>query len=427
MNIRQGESICIQRYDNTTIKQPSNNNNYLQHYRKFQEISSEQKTYLIMDDCKYDNNHIAGNTHKGAKQWNEDNYLVWTSLSGSTIVGSVFDGHGGYNGQIASTVARSYTLQWFNDIQDEGMNWSQDEWCIRLKGLFEGIHLTIRDSFMKDEQIAKAGTRTRRRGDKNNDGEMHLDEKGVVRRSTGYPVHGGTTGTVTVLLINSNRSKLVITANVGDSDAIVCLSDGKVSHLSEDHGPDRKSEFLRIKNLDNVLYPSKLLFVYDKENVYRKYECPRVFLDDGAKDPLYVRDPWGNGLRPTNVRYEPAVYAVTPAEITTDVTCIAMTRSLADFYAHQFGLTHEPSVSFRSFNPDEDFQIIVATDGVWDCWHFDGFHQFISATLQNVRSLQECVDISLEESIKKAISNFGSQHFDDASLVLIQSNPFPLK
>merc|ERR1719296_513026 len=50
------------------------------------------------------------------------------------------------------------------------------------------------------------------------------------------------------------------------------------------------------------------------------------------------------GLHPTNVRYEPAVYAVSPGNIYQDATCIAMTRSLGDFYGHQFGLTYIPTI-----------------------------------------------------------------------------------
>ena len=100
-------------------------------------------------------------------------------------------------------------------------------------------------------------------------------------------------------------------------------------------------------------YPTKLLFVYDKANVCRKYECPLVFLDDGTKDPKFVKNPWGNSLRPTNVRYDPAVYAVSPYGVQHDITCIAMTRSLGDFYAHQFGLSHEPDVTFNELDTND--------------------------------------------------------------------------
>ena len=97
---------------------------------------------------------------------------------------------------------------------------------------------------------------------------------------------------------------------------------------AQDHGPDSDTEWRRIHELDAQQYPNKLLFVYDKNNVFKKYTCPRVFRADGVKDPVYVDNPWGMGLHPTNVRYDPAVYAVSGPEVTRDTTCIAMTRSL---------------------------------------------------------------------------------------------------
>lgn len=51
-----------------------------------------------------------------------------------------------------------------------------------------------------------------------------------------------------------------------------------------------------MQDLPSDLYPVKLLFVYDKTNVSRKYECPSVFRDDGVKDPRFVQNPWGNGV-----------------------------------------------------------------------------------------------------------------------------------
>lgn len=52
---------------------------------------------------------------------------------------------------------------------------------------------------------------------------------------------------------------------------------------------------MRVRALPRDQYPEKLLFVYDKTNVFRKYECPSVFTDDGAKDQTFVANPWGNG------------------------------------------------------------------------------------------------------------------------------------
>merc|ERR1711881_795511 len=133
--------------------------------------------------------------------------------------------------------------------------------------------------------------------------------EGIIRKHTGFPMHGGSTGTV-VILVDRGDTRRVVCLNVGDSDAILIPKDSqslptrqKWIHLSVDHGPDSASEFKRIQQLDSNIYPRKLLFVYDKANVYQKYRCPRGFRDDGTKDPEFVKNPWGNGLRPTNVRY----------------------------------------------------------------------------------------------------------------------------
>jgi serine/threonine protein phosphatase PrpC len=77
------------------------------------------------------------------------------------------------------------------------------------------------------------------------------------------------------------------------------------------------------------------------------------------------------GLHPTNVRYEPAVYAVTPRSVAKDSTCIAMTRALGDFYAHQFGLTWVPSITTRRIAAGIDYSILLASDGIWDCWKYE--------------------------------------------------------
>ena len=139
---------------------------------------------------------------------------------------------------------------------------------------------------------------------------------------------------------------------MGDSTALLLPRDNEHSFLSVDHGPENPDEYARVCQLPTSQNPLKLLFVYDKTNQLRKYDCPLVFLPPSPsspcqRDPVYVSNPWGHGLHPTNVRYEPAVYAVTPKSVVKDSTCIAMTRALGDFYAHQFGLSWIPSISSK--------------------------------------------------------------------------------
>jgi len=137
------------------------------------------------------------------------------------------------------------------------------------------------------------------------------------------------------------------------------------------------------------------------------------------KDQKYIANPWGHGLHPTNVRYEPAVYAVTPRSVTKDSTCIAMTRALGDFYAHQFGLTHRPDIQVKNLKNESQYTIMVGSDGVWDCWKYGDFVDYILAQLKNKKNIVETTEITLTESIQRAITNFGAKHFDDASLIAI--------
>jgi len=143
------------------------------------------------------------------------------------------------------------------------------------------------------------------------------------------------------------------------------------------------------------------------------------------KDPVYASNPWGNGLHPTNVRYEPAVYAVTPRSINKDSTCIAMTRALGDFYAHQFGLSCDPSIGIKRYTPNVEYSIIIGSDGVWDCWKYEDFAEYVNSCFQKDRSISEVVELTLNESIHRAITNFGVKNFDDASLVILFSSASP--
>jgi len=188
--------------------------------------------------------------------------------------------------------------------------------------------------------------------------------------------------------------------------------------FQQDHGPENADEYWRVQRGD---HSERLLYVYDKANVFRKYECPRVFLDDGTKDPVFLQNPWGNGLHPTNVRYEPAVYAVTPRAVSRDTTCIAMTRALGDFYAHQFGLTWVPSITVQKAPQNVGFTVIVASDGIWDCWKYEDFTEYMNQRARVEPNVEAVVQVALNETITRAITNFGSKHYDDACMEIIIS------
>lgn len=278
-------------------------------------------------------------------------------------------------------------------------SWSVDRWRTELPALFGHLHTSIRQAFISNYASPNAPAPTNAFTNAKPAAESrHIDARGIVRNANGDPIHGGSTATVVVMVKDANGAGAnLITANVGDSTAFLVPTRGTWDFLSVDHGPENQEEWERVNTSveESHLYQTKLLFVYDKTNVYRKYECPNVFLGDGTKDQQYVANPWGYGLHPTNVRYEPAVYAVTPRTVSKDSTCIAMTRALGDFYAHQFGLTHVPSVSVKRIScadsvstdttqahtnsyatQEQAYTIFVASDGVWDCFTED--HQLMT-------------------------------------------------
>jgi len=169
----------------------------------------------------------------------------------------------------------------------------------------------------------------------------------------------------------------------------------------------------------------KLLFIYDQNKSTHKYQCPLVFLDDGTKDPKYAKNPWSHDLRPTNVRYDPAVYAVSPRGVEYDVTCIAMTRSLGDFYGHQFGLSYIPDVTFNEIEiENHEYIITVGSDGIWDCWKWNEWSEYINDLMTKADNrLDVVVKSALRHSVQKAKACFGDDSYDDASLVFIALRP----
>jgi len=204
-----------------------------------------------------------GGTIKGGKQWNEDSYYCWASPNRRVVVGAVFDGHGGYNGLLASQECVLSCVKEFDSIGKECELWELPQWKAFLNELFYKLHKAIQTKLVS--QSTEADKRS-------------VDEKGVVRAANQDPIHGGTTASVVVQFTSKEEGIVLVGANVGDSHAFLCSRKSKnTEFLTVDHGPESQDEYKRVQSLDETEYPVKLLFVYDKTNVYRKYECPLVF------------------------------------------------------------------------------------------------------------------------------------------------------
>jgi serine/threonine protein phosphatase PrpC len=151
---------------------------------------------------------IHASTRKGAKNYNEDSFFRFRSATGKVTVGGVFDGHGGYNGLLASDSCKKESLAYFSANSEACESWSTEQWRKNLRDLFELLHKKIRETLSTDENDGVA--------------KRAVDENGIVRFSNGDPIHGGTTASVTVM-----AGRTFISANVGDSSVMLVPKQGQ--------------------------------------------------------------------------------------------------------------------------------------------------------------------------------------------------------
>ena len=87
-----------------------------------------------------------------------------------------------------------------------------------------------------------------------------------------------------------------------------------------------------------------------------------------------------------------------------------------DFYAHPFGLTYDPSVEVCILPSaaecatgagavDVPLFVVVASDGVWDCWRYELFAEHVLTATRGTdgTSLQAVVTAAVDLTIAKAI------------------------
>ena len=308
---------------------------------------------------------IVGASQKGASYDNQDTQFT-LQLDGIKVLG-VFDGHGLYGKKAANDTKNKIKV--FFEKATNIKEWSKEQHITKMTELFNTIHTEMKKEFE----------------DKNYD-------------------TGGTTATIVVVIHNDDGSNDIITSNVGDSTAMVFGEDSKYEFLSENHNPDSKKEFDRIRDLDSKKYPSKLELVYETQRGDQK-----IFDNGGNKISKYIKNPWGNGLTPINVRYEPATRAVGGGEIR-----IAMTHSIGDFRGKKYGLSHTPTITFKK--APEDCIICVASDGLWDNWKYEDLSSYL--TKLKDKPLESVLSETMTETMKRGTTNFGKKNVDDTTCVL---------
>ena len=183
---------------------PGNTNSLFKSVSTEEEYTEIGHSVLSFSYKEYSNHHY--------RPYMEDGHKIIDSFMGDPNQGyfAVFDGHGGKD-------SVTYCKQKFHE-----------ELIKNLQNPLNSVESALIDTFdVIDEQLYMCGHN-----------------------------QVGTTATI-CLVRNENRQRVLYTANVGDSAAVL-VSDDKVEQLSYDHKATDKSEMLRVHNSGGSIFRGRL-------------------------------------------------------------------------------------------------------------------------------------------------------------------------
>jgi hypothetical protein len=333
----------------------------------------------------------------------------------------VSDGHGELGEECAAFCIQNGYKQ-VTDLPFGHREWTEEEWKTCADRHMDELHDSYRQHVLTKEQFGQK--------------KYKVNDEGVIFTNSDMVVHGGATYTRVYVFPTPTGFRTVI-FQVGDSNVFV---NGEC--MSEDDSATSQKHYDRIKA--TIPENKRLLQVFDQEcNKYQKYMCPKIFLEDGTRDPYYI-DKWWNkvkGLRAANAKLDPSTYFV--SQQNNLQTCIAMGSSIGDYYAHPQGITNRAIV--KIIDTPTTPHIYLATDGatdllnkenVWkspsqgsiggvDMKPFMEKYGLVSPSPSDVdiESRQEKVQMMLQEHVEKvhcmAGELFGMTHIDDISEVVL--------
>jgi serine/threonine protein phosphatase PrpC len=358
--------------------------------------------------------NVSGITDPGKEgKVNQDTFFTLCDPKKKAMVLGVFDGHGKETGRDAALTAKSFFEAQFHGYKKEDFEELEREPQRIMEKMYADCHDAIKGVFR--HQYERKGYLV----------EEETPGDFLVRRSSNLHdpsvcIRGGTTATVVIIL---NGGKKLIVSNVGDSSALLGMTDkhlrkedviisqettpeeelndleGKVAEmkitnhkeekednmsddsfstprivsentnilmLTGDHSPENDVEYLHARSIRPCDYNCnvpKLQFLYDAVSQRR---CRRHIYFTGS-DGKPVRNPTGDYYK--NVRDEWASVVATP--ITSRFPdSLAFTRSLGDFHMHAYGVSCKPTVTelnlhdimlreLDHFNQNESFSMML--------------------------------------------------------------------
>ncbi|EGV61703.1 Protein phosphatase 2C 4 [Yamadazyma tenuis] len=196
----------------------------------------------------------------------------------------------------------------------------------------------------------------------------------------------GTTAIVVMII----EKKYIIVANTGDSRAILSLRGGACKTLSFDHKPSNMGERVRIENSGGYVINGR---------VNEILSLSRALGDFKFKVPFVELDSCHNKYAARNKKYFKHDLIHLPPEL-LQVSCEP------DLLIYDIKQLRQPEF------------IVLACDGIWDCYRNEKLIKVIRDKLALDWSLQHIIEFVLNDCISMA-SNITGIGFDNMTLIII--------
>ncbi|CAH6719127.1 protein phosphatase 2C homolog 4 [[Candida] jaroonii] len=196
----------------------------------------------------------------------------------------------------------------------------------------------------------------------------------------------GTTAIVNIII----HKKYIISANTGDSRSIMSLDGGNCKTLSFDHKPSNMGERVRIENSGGYVINGRVNEILALSRAFGDFKFKIPFIELKANNNTFLEK---------NKRFFKNDLIHLPPEL--------------------FQVSSEPDLLIYDLQQLKQPEfIILACDGIWDCYRNDDLIRLIRDKLVLDWSLQNIIEFILNDCISMA-SNITGIGFDNMTIIII--------
>lgn len=284
-------------------------------------------------DGKNDRLMFGACSMQGWRKSNEDAHIHNLDLGDGNALFAVFDGHGGE--QVAMFCEKYMPEYLLNNEEYKCKNYQKalEETFVELDYLLvsDQGHEKMKGIVLEMKQAVRGPT-----------AKLDIQE---VKEIKSLAFQAGCTSCVVLITPDT-----IYCANSGDSRAIMATKAGKCIELSHDHKPDNEGELARVKAAGGFVEDGRVQGVIAVSRAIGdwEYKNPNLLAQLEKKSSLKRRKT-AKGTGEEEKKEE----------------VVGPFRNIEESKKHQ--VTSFPDVKKVAIKPEHDF-IIVACDGIWDCF-----------------------------------------------------------